>query len=100
MSRARKPGVNSPRRFLLIVIFAAIASWWLGPNESLRARAYRLCGDCGIASTVVDTFIETKRDSPLSRQQELDAFRSLFAGRDASLCELCANAVLSAAAKN
>lgn len=55
--------------------------------------AYRICGACGFDVAEVEKLIDNMRYSTLSREQNLELFRSTFERReDAELCIGCAEA--------
>ena len=85
-----------------LVVLAIPAGRWLRharPWESAKARAHRLCGECGLTPEEIDGLIDEFSHPTLSREQAMELFNGTFDEDDppAELCEPCANAVLDAA---
>ena len=84
----------------MLPVMVAVTGWLIlaRPWESPTERAYRLFGKCGLAGEEVDWLIDANKSSTLTREQSLELFDATFEdGRDADLCEPCAEGVLDAA---
>lgn len=91
-------------------VLAAVDRWfWRGIersktpiHETAAARAHRLCTACGLSESEVDEMIRNKRESPLSREEEIEAWKATYDPKDVAqaweLCLSCVEAVLDAAA--
>ena len=68
-------------------------------NETLTARAHRICRGCGLTDEEIDVLIDTMRGSVLTREQEVELWASTYqdAGRLAQArkeCRSCVQAIL------
>lgn len=95
----------SRRRIKLFAVFAlVIIAWPAGrwvksrPWESPIKRAYRLCGDCGLAPDEIGRLITELEGTTLTPEQAVELYREKFdEPEDAELCAPCAEAVVEAA---
>ncbi len=85
---------------LALVIIAWPAGRWVKsrPWESPIKRAYRVCGDCGLAPDEIGNLIVGLSGTTVTREQALALYRATFEEpEDAELCLPCAEAVVEAA---
>ncbi len=93
-----------------VVVFLAALTFFVGrvtdgpptAPESPSDRAYRLCGQCGLEASEVDTLIDNARHSGLTRDEQIRLFEEAYidgAKLDAAgeLCLPCIEAVLDVA---
>ncbi len=99
--------MKTARRFKLaaavvLVVLAIPAGRWMRharPWESAKARAHRLCGECGLEADEIDGLIDESSHPTLTREQAMELFYDTFDNDDPDprSCEPCAEAVLDAA---
>ncbi len=88
-----------------LVVVVGIA-WFLSQRAEPQALigapiegAYWLCSECGLSHDETDQLVNDARQSTLTREEQFDVFLDAFEGRVArGVCQLCAEAVLAAAA--
>ncbi len=95
------------RRFKLaagvaLVVLAIPAGRWMRharPWESAKARAHRLCGECGLEPDEIHGMIDEFSHPTLRRGQAIELFYDTFDDDDSGprSCEPCAEAVFDAA---
>ena len=71
------------------------------PWESPIKRAYRHCGECGLARDEIGNLIVGLSGTTVTRGHAIELYRATFdKPEDAELCLPCAEAVVDAALKN
>ena len=95
--------MSTHRIKLLTVSALVIIAWPAGryinsrPWESPIKRAYRLCGECGLAPDEVGRLITGMKGTTLTREQAVELYRDTFEEPEgAELCMPCAEAVVEA----
>lgn len=92
-----------PAILIGIVLFVAVPLVSRYVLSSKRpSDVYELCGECGLTEAEIDRMIEAKRQSPLSRAEEIAAFEATFTdpgGQASAECLACAELILDRAGK-
>ena len=88
----------------VVVALAAVDIGFRSEGETAAERAHRICTDCGLSESEIDEMIRNKRESSLTREQEIRAFLATYSDpaeltRERELCQPCVIAVLDAAGK-
>ena len=85
---------------IVFVLIAVPFGRWVTsrPLEASMARAYQVCGECGLAPDETERLIAGLEETTLTREQALALYRATFEEpNDAELCLPCAEAVVEAA---
>lgn len=85
---------------VLLHVVVAVGTWRYFTHlfEAPKARAHRLCSDCGRGTDEIDQLMDDWRHATLTRERALPLFREPFVRlADVELCKDRAVAVLYAA---
>ena len=85
---------------MLLAVGAGLWFQFERPRESLTDSVFRICNACGLEESEIDSLIDIKSRSPLTREQEIELYHKTFTGDEppanAKLCLPCVEAVLDA----